>query len=99
MTCCCRRQTDRRSLLQSGAALASHDERWGVLRNAQQFIISMQAPLQDSMLREVKSALNARGGWLSSYLPDSSALGIGPEAAAEAVRRVPGVLWVVRSSL
>lgn len=96
---CCRHQRERRSLLETGLVLANHDSRWGVLRNAEQFIISMQAPLQPSTLQSVQSALNAHGGWLSSYLPDSSVLGIGPEAAADAVRGIPGVLWVVSGHL
>jgi hypothetical protein len=73
------------------------DERWGALRGgAEQFIISLEGPLGDAAVRQVQSALAARGGCLGSYLPDSSLLGIGPAAAAEAVRHLPSVLWVVR---
>lgn len=59
----------------------------------------MQGPLQQDTLQNVKEVLESHGGWLSSYIPDSTVLGIGPSACAEAVRHVPGVLWVVSYSL
>lgn len=81
--------------LQETRGLVTSDDRWGVLRNSEQFLISMQAPLQEESLMRVKEVLNDHGGWLSSYVPDSSMLGVGPSSSAEAVRQIPGVLWVV----
>ena len=72
------------------------DRRWGVLHGAQQYLIALRSPLDPDALAGVKSALTSRGGWVSSYVPDGSVLGIGTAAAAQAAGRVPGVLWVVR---
>ncbi|BDA49389.1 probable c5a peptidase at N-terminal half [Coccomyxa sp. Obi] len=88
-----RHQIQRRELLER-KAVATSDDRWGVLRGADQFLISMQGPLQQDTLQNVKQTLESHGGWLSSYIPDSTVLGIGPSTCAEAVRHVPGVLWV-----
>ncbi len=89
-----RHEVQRRGL-QESRGLVTLDDRWGVLRNADQFLISMQGPLREETLQRVKGVLNDHGGWLSSYIPDSSVLGIGPSTSAEALRNVPGVLWVV----
>ena len=75
----------------------SSDERWGVLRKAAQSLISLPSPIEDRVLQQAKRALNAHGGWLSSYI-DGALLCIGPEAAAQAVRKTPGVEWLVRGT-
>ncbi len=56
----------------------------------------MAAPMQDEAVLAAKAALLRHGGWASSYLPDNALLCIGGTAAARALRRIPGVLWVVR---
>ena len=94
---CHRHQIQTRQLLERKAE-ATSDERWGVLRGADQFLISMQGPLQQDVLQNVKQVLETHGGWLSSYIPDSTVLAIGPSTCAEAVRHVAGVLWVVSPS-
>lgn len=91
---CHRHHIQRRQLLERKAE-ATSDDRWGVLRGADQFLISMEGPLQQDTLENVKQVLESHGGWLSSYIPDSTVLGIGSSACAEAVRHAPGVLWVV----
>ena len=97
LSCGHRHEREGRGLL-DGWAEATADARWGVLCcGAQQYIVAMRSPLDDAVLAAVKAALRAHDGWLSSFVPDSSVLGIGPPAAAQAVRRVPGVLWVVRA--
>jgi hypothetical protein len=69
------------------------------LRGTRQLLVALAAPLEDRAVLDVKAVLLAHGGWVSSYLPDSALLGIGGAAAAQALRRVPGVLWVVRPAL
>ena len=81
------------------AARPAGDPRWGPLRGAQQLLVALAAPLEDRAVLDVRAVLLAHGGWVSSYLPDSALLGIGGAAAARALRRVPGVLWVVRPGL
>ena len=43
----------------------------------------------------MRSVLHDRGFWLGSYIPDHTVLGTGDGAAAEAVRQLDGVIWVV----
>ena len=74
-----------------------NDGRWGVLRGAQQFLIGLHLPMEDSLLQQAKTALNRHGGWLSSYL-DGTLLCIGPHGAAEAVRQIPGTDWLVNAA-
>ncbi|BDA48884.1 probable serine protease/ABC transporter B family protein tagD [Coccomyxa sp. Obi] len=88
-----RHKAKRRGLLESRAEVTS-DERWGVLRGPEQFLISMRGPLHEETLQRVKLVVNSHDGWLSSYIPDSTMLGIGSSNCAEAVRHVPGVVWV-----
>ena len=91
----CRHEREGRGLL-DGRAQRTVDRRWGLLHGAQQFLIAMRSPLDSGVLAAVKAALNGHSGWAGSFVPDSSVLGIGTAAAAEAAGRVPGVLWVVR---
>ena len=91
-----RHEREGRGLL-DGNAQPFVDARWGVLHGAQQYLVTMCSPMDDGVLATVKATLRGHGGWLSSYVPDSTVLGIGPPAAAHAVSRVPGVLWVVRA--
>lgn len=72
------------------------DRRWSILHRAEQFFIGLPLPMEDSLLLQVKTALNKRGGWLSSYI-DGALLCVGPTEAAQAIRKTPGVLWLVRS--
>jgi len=81
------------------AARPAGDPRWGPLRGAQQLLVALAAPLEDRAVLDVRAVLLAHGGWVSSYLPDSALLGIGGAAAARALCRVPGMLWVVRPGL
>jgi len=83
--------------LQDDEHQESTDDRWGVLRNGEQFLVSMREPMQEDILQRVKEILHVHNGWLSSYIPEGTVLAIGPSTAAEAVRHVPGVLWVVSS--
>lgn len=83
--------------LQDNEHQESTDDRWGVLRNGEQFLVAMRGPMQEETLQRVKETLLVHRGWLSSYIPENTVLGIGPSTAAEAVRHVPGVLWVVSS--
>ena len=73
------------------------DGRWGVLCGAEQFLVGLPLPMEDSLLQQAKTALNKHGGWLSSYL-DGVLLCIGPQGAAEAVRQIPGTDWLVKAA-
>ena len=89
------RHAGRRRALAEGSRVSA-DPRWGPLRGAQQLLVALAAPMRDEAVLAAKAALLRHGGWASSYLPDSALLCIGGTAAARALRRIPGVLWVVR---
>ena len=81
----------RRALLQTPAK----DARWGPLASAEQLLIAYNKSRQQETLQSVRVVLQDRGFWLGSYIPDDTVLGIGDGAAAEAVRQLDGVIWVV----
>ena len=89
----CRQHTGdiRRALLQTPAK----DARWGPLANAEQLLIAYNKSRQHDTLQSLRSILHERGFWLGGYIPDDTVLGIGDGAAAEAVRQLDGVIWVV----
>ncbi len=80
--------------LSSFAELRHIDSRWGILHGAEQFLIGFPLPIEDDQLQRAKAALNQQGGWLSSYV-DGALLCIGPPRAAQAVRKISTLQWLV----
>ena len=72
----------------------TEDPRWGPLAGTEQLLIAMQPPVPDALFEEVRQTLEAHGGWLSSYIPDHTALGLGGTGAEVALASLEGVLWV-----
>ena len=90
--------TSHRVCRRAGARILSEiesaDSRWGVLHRTEQYLIGLPLPLEDTLLQRLKAALNKQRGWLSSYI-DGALLCLGPPEAAQAIRKLPGVEWLV----
>lgn len=65
------------------------------MAGAEQLLIAYSKAEQADVLQKLQEALQTHGGWLGSYLPDNSVLGIGNAAAAQACMQIEGVIWVV----
>ena len=87
-----RHATGRRLLHQSPAIV---DSRWGPFTGAEQWLISFKQPVPDHAVLEVREVLEQHNGWLGSYVPDASVLGVGPPAVVKDLQQVKGVVWVV----
>ena len=83
-----------RRLMQTQPWESSHPS-WGPLAGAQQLLISYEKAAEAGTVTAVREILVRHGGWLGSYLPETSLLGVGSEAAAKELRMLKGVTWLV----
>jgi hypothetical protein len=68
---------------------------WGPLAGAEQLLIAYDKAKEAQTVPDVRQVLIEHGGWLGSYLPETSLLGVGPQRAAGELRMLEGVVWVV----